>query len=497
MISRFSVAIPSPIADRLHQHLARADGQEDCCFLLWHSSTAATRTTGLIAEVVLPQPGERIVKGTVSFTSGYFLRAASLAAEQGSGLAFIHSHPAGGGWQDLNEIDAAAETSLAAQTLAITGRPLIGLTYAAGDAGYGARVWQRHGHRLYEPTEAENIRVVGAGFQVTWNDRLVPTPRSTASQVRSISAWGPRIHADMTRLRVGVIGLGSLGMPIAEALARTGFTRLSLFDFDQVEDVNLDRLPAATKRDVRLARTKLELAARLVRRSSTADRVDVRLFDLSVAEPAGMAAAADCDVVFSCVDRPWPRAVLNLLGYAHLIPVVDGGILIDARGGRLRGAEWRAHIAAPIRACLECLGQYEASLVAAERDGSLDDPQYIKSLPTDHPLRRGENVFAFSAAAAAAELLQFLTMLTRPSGVSDVGAQLFHLTTGTVDRREEGCAPSCIYASTLLAAGDDSGLTATGRHVRAEIARAKAKSARRRPVTRLGRLFDDLLWRLH
>ncbi|MFE6460562.1 ThiF family adenylyltransferase [Streptomyces cinereoruber] len=496
MIGRFSVVMTSEVAQHLTGHLRRADGQEDCCFVLWRPSTGAGRTTALLTEVVLPQDGERIVHGTVDFTSAYFLRAAALAAEHGCGLGFIHAHPKGRGWQRLNGIDHAAEASFAAQTQVITGRPLVGLTFAAADAGFGARIWQQQAPRRYAPTEAESVRVVGGRLTVTFNDRLLPVPAATNRQLRTVSAWGQTTQDDLARLHVGVVGCGSVGMLVVEALARTGIERLSLFDFDTVEEHNLDRLLHSTTRDVRLHRAKTHLAARTARRAATATNFRATPYELSVAEPAGFAAAADCDVIFSCVDRPWPRAVLNLLAYAHLVPVIDGGIAVDARGGRLRGAEWRAHIAVPSRACMECLGQYDPAHVQAERDGSLDDPAYITGLPADHPLRRKENVFVFSTSAAAAQLNQFVTMTTAPGGIADTGAHLYHLTTGTLERREDGCETGCPYDGMLRGFGDDSPVTVTGRHLAAEQARAARGLAVHRWPLRTRRAVEDLLLRL-
>ncbi|MFP8963236.1 ThiF family adenylyltransferase [Streptomyces nanhaiensis] len=456
----------------------------------------AGRTTALLTGLVLPEDGERIVHGTVDFTSGYFLRAAALAAEAGCGLGFIHAHPGGRGWQALNTVDHAAEAAFAAQTQVITGRPLVGLTFAGTDAGHGARIWQQHAPRHYLPTEAESVRGAGDRLAVTFNDRLLPVPTATTRQVRTVSAWGAPAQADLARLHIGIVGCGSVGMLIVEALARTGIQRLSLLDFDTVEDVNLDRLLHATARDVRLHRAKADLAAHAARRAATAAHFRATPHEASVVEPDGFAAAADCDVLFSCVDRPWPRAALNLLAHTHLIPVVDGGIAVDARGGRLRGAAWRAHVAAPGRACLECLGQYDPAHVQAERDGSLDDPAYITGLPADHPLRRQENVFVFSTGAAAAQLTQFLTMATAPGGIADTGAHLYHLTTGTLDRREEGCTPGCPYDGPLLALGDDTPVTVTGRHPAAEQARATRTRAAHRWPLRARRAVDDLLHRL-
>lgn len=493
---RLSAAMTTSMARLLASHLGRSDGQEDLCFVTWRPSTGRTRTTAIIGQPIWPADGERLVHGNVAFMSAYFLRSARIAAEAGAGLALVHSHPTARGWQRLSDDDQAAEAGHAAQALVLTSLPLLGLTYATGDGRYSARLWQRTAPRQYAPTWCENVRVIGDRVSVSWNDELRPPPNFRPLQARTVSAWGPTVQSDLARLHIGVVGAGSVGALVAESLARMGIERLTLLDFDTVEIVNLDRLLHASPRDARLARAKVHVLARALRRSATAERPEISPLELSIVEPEGMAAALDCDLLFSCVDRPWPRAVLNLAAYAHLVPVVDGGILIRSRRQQLRGAEWRAHVAAPGRACLECLGQYDPALVSVERAGLLDDPTYLADLSEDHPLRRNENVFPFSAATAAAETIQMLGAVIVPGGIGDVGAHLYHFTTGTLDRDTRGCRPDCPYSSSLLAAGDSQPYTVTGTHPAADSATSARRRTARRPAVRLARRLDDMMWRL-
>ncbi len=490
-MSEFSVALTTATHQTLLDHLLRADGQEDLAFVIWRPSHGRRRETAIVSEVVLPGEDERFVHGNVSFASEYFLRACARAAQVGGGVGLIHSHPGGKKWQGLSADDYAAESGHAGQALALTGLPIIGLTVAGRDRSYSARIWRRIAPRDWRPEWARNVRVVGDRMLVSLPGAVARTSRRY--QRRTIDAWGPDVQHVLGSLRVGVAGAGSVGSQVIEALARTGLGEIVVLDFDAVEDHNLDRIINASPSDARAGRSKAELAVTAARIHATAPGFAAEWSDSSAVEAAGIERLKDCDIIFSCVDRPAGRASLNALAYAHLIPVVDGGVIVDPGHNGMRGAEWRAHVAAPGRRCLECLGQYDPGLVQADRDGLLDDPSYLTHLPDDHPLRHGENVFAFSAAAAANQVLAALRMIVAPAGIADVGAQLFHFSSGTTELDERGCEPDCPYDS-MTATADGSGFPVPTRHLAAEAARAAQTSGTL--VTRAGRWLGAALAKL-
>jgi molybdopterin/thiamine biosynthesis adenylyltransferase len=456
-----SIAMSGDVNRAAIMHLLRADKQEDLCFALWRPSAGRSRSSALLEKLILPEQGDRCVHGNVSFEPAYFERALAEAAAAGAGLALMHSHPRGRGWQGLSHDDIAAEQGHAPAVFGATGLPFVGLTMA-GDQRWSGRFWSRTAPRTYPTAWCGTVRVLGPQLAVNFNDKLAPPPHSTEQQIRTVSAWGEESQADLTRLRAGVVGVGSVGGMIAESLVRTGFEDVILIDFDHVEKHNLDRLNYATAKDV--GRLKVEVLAEHLKARATAQDFHVDTVAAAVYEEDGYRAALDCDLLFACVDRPWGRYVLNLIAYSHLIPVVDGGIRVRAnRLRKLAAADWRAHTAMPGRPCLQCLGQYDPGHVQLEREGTLDDPKYIDGLPNDHPLKSRENVFAFSMSCAALQTLQMLAMVLSPLGQPDPGAQLYHFVGSFMEPPTFGtCHQECLFPS-LIALGDASGINARGK----------------------------------
>lgn len=486
-MTRTSVAMTTELDGRARDHLLREDGQEDVCLAVYAPSTGERRTTALLSGLVLPHPGERSVHGNASFTGQYVVRAASEAASQGLGIALLHSHPMGAGWQGMSSADRDTEKSYAHVAQTITGQPLVGMTLA-GDASWSARFWDSGGiHR-----DAENVRVAGPILGVTWNDRARPAPAATEAQVRTISAWGDAMQASLARLNVLVVGTGTVGLDLTVRLVQAGIQHVSVMDFDTVEKLNLDRLITVTRLDAALFRSKVHVALRAARTAATAAAPILTGYEYSICEPAGLSTALDYDVIFSCVDRPWARAVLNQLAYSDLIPVIDGGLAIEPfPHGGMRNATWRAHVVTPGRPCLQCNGQIDGAQVARDRAGLLDDATYIKTAGLKLPSR--ENVSLLAPSVTASMLAQFVSLTVAPGALGAPAPLRFSLSSHTLEHLRFEALSTCAYERAT--ARGDRRAELTGPHRAAEETRRQRNVSTALVRVRLGRSAQHLVER--
>lgn len=490
----YSTILTDEIHQQLVTHLIREDGQEDLCFATYIPSTGDERSTGILSSIILPEEGEREVHGDVGFMPEYFERVLKIARQRKEGIVFLHSHPTSG-WQDMSGPDIIAEKRISPAVMAASGLPLLGMTIGT-DGAWSGRFWikDESQKRKYDRAWCETVRVIGKKLTITYNDNLLPPCFDIGKQLRTISAWGAKKQENLSRLKIGIVGLGSVGSIVAEILARTGIANFTLIDFDTVEEKNLDRLTNIFKEDI--GRAKVLAVADGIRRSATAPNVKINCCEYSICEKEGFETALNCDVLFSCVDRPWPRQVLNFLAYAHLITVIDGGIYVrtNKKNNNVAGADWKAQTIGYERCCLECLGQYKTENVSLEMNGMLDDPDYIKSWAQSKIVNAHENVYAFSSHLASMEVLQMLSLILAPAGISDVGQQLYHFTIGTMDiEREKRCHVNCFFPS-IIGRGDFTDVTVYGKHKVAEDSRNTRNEVSNRKVHSAGNLQKENFW---
>ncbi len=448
-----SVAMTQSTHRILLAHLFSARSQEELAFAYWRPSRGRRRLTAVLCALQLPKEGERQIHGNASF-NGTYLRRVLRERPAGTGIAFLHSH-LGPGWQDMSRDDVVAERDrISGPACAQANLPLLGLTLGT-DGTWSARLWSRTGPNHYERTWAPCVRVVGTTIHHSWAPTSSDTSQRSQGEVFTESVWGPAVQDSIARACVGIIGLGSVGSIVCESLARMGARDVTLIDHDFMEPRNLDRTVGASRADAAPGALKVAVASRHFKLVATAPTPNITEIGSSLLSASALSAALDCDVLFSCVDRPLPRHILNTISYSHLIPVIDGGIMAKVdRNGLPLHVDWRIHTIGPESRCLVCLGALLRSDIALDRDGQLDNPDYIANLPEHDRARASRrNVFAFSLSVAAHMSLQFAKVVGAGDRIGGTGPQRYHAYPGRMDvERAALCEPDCEYSSLLARA---------------------------------------------
>ena len=386
------------LADHLLSGFRRGGWQEEACLALWRPGDGLNRYTGILAEVVLPDDGDRDLHGNVTVQGGYLNRVLDRALKAQAGVAVLHSHP-GPGWQALSSMDHDTERNIIAPFIRETGLPLLGLTIAS-DGVWSARFWQESGADRIAPVHCTDVRRVGPRHTgADWSPDAYPPYVRRPSLVRTVDSWGVEAQARLARTHVCVVGAGSVGSIVLESLARTGFEEITIIDPDLVEETNLDRLIYADRHC--LGVRKAEVAADHFCRVATARRPVARPVPLSIRTERAYRLTADADVIVCCVDNAEAREVLNHVAYANCLPLIDGGVLVESRE-RLLSAKWCVHLVGPDMRCMRCRGRYTSSDARDERSGIRRGGGYISGNVEDGP-EPGQNTIAFCNVVAAEE----------------------------------------------------------------------------------------------
>lgn len=450
----FSIAIPEQLNNQLCDHLIREDGEEDLIFALWNYSNGSKRDTALIYELIFPENGDRQRHGNVSFNPQYIKRVCREASQKKCGIVFIHSHPFPGR-QNMSDDDIIAEKEKLSETVEVlTDFPLVGMTVGS-DKTWSGRIWNYNEKKgEYQIQWAESVRCVGEQLKIDFNNDLIKSPKFSQQFKRTRAVWGQQNHEKLAKMRIGIVGLGSVGSMVAEALARMGMEKFVLIDFDKVETHNLDRLVGATKDDI--GSYKVDIAKRQINTVGTAENIKIRELNKSLYLKEAYISALDCDILFSCVDRPRARYILNHIAYAHLIPVIDGGIQVrfdgdEFSGYEFSGADWQLQTVSPNRPCLQCLEVYSTSDVSMEISGMLDDSSYLKGLPKEYYKRKNnENIFPFSSNLASLEIFQLISIATGAGDIDDFGVQRFRYNPGIISQYyDKKCSPNCDFVKSI------------------------------------------------
>jgi molybdopterin/thiamine biosynthesis adenylyltransferase len=256
-------------------------------------------------------------------------------------------------------------------------------------------------------------------------------------------ALGEGGQAILRDLCVGIVGLGGVGSLVSAQVGHHGVGTAVLMDGDVIEPSNLSRVVGSTTADAGRT-TKVAIAERYLATTGCPTRVIAQPRFLDGAEDLGL--LSQCDVIFACVDRHTPRALLNQIAYEAHIPVIDMGVgfRIDSRGA-VEGSGGRIVVVGPDRPCLLCWdhinpGRLREEAMTAEERADSAKQGYLTGADEPQP-----SVMAFNTMVAGSAMVEFLRLVTSFAGRDSPPNRLtFDFARGEVHRnslqRRSGCA---------------------------------------------------------
>jgi proteasome lid subunit RPN8/RPN11 len=410
---RYSITFPQSVFDRLTQHLFLDRKVERAAYLLCSISVgqAETRLLGRDVIFVAAKDIERATKHDIVIKQDSYRPVLKRADQTNSCFIFIHSHPEG--FPEHSEQDDKEEIDFfkTVYTRIHNDQLVHGSIVFSDPRRPIGRVWFANGRHA----PIDRVRVIGERF--SFFDRHQEALFDLATFDRQIRAFGEDLQGLLSRLKIGIVGLGGTGSAVCEQLTRLGVGHLMLCDPQLFEKSNTNRVYGSSIEDD--GNSKTSIAHRNIDHigiGTVVEVVDGSSTELRTAQPL-----KECDIIFGCTDDEWGRAVLTKLAISYFVPVFDMGVEVESENESIINVRGRVTTLLPNSPCLFCRGVITPDIIAAEVLHKIHPEEYerrrkegyVPGLPGNAPA-----VIMFTSATASTAISELLHRLTGYMGES-------------------------------------------------------------------------------
>jgi len=367
---------------------------------------------------------------------------ASLCESNGLGAVICHSHPGGLSYSPSDDYGEGRIADTLRQFIPINA-PIVSLLFTPDEVT--GRIWLK-GNSY--PVLLDEITIIGAVIHriETKKSKQTKTPNWDLYD-RQVRAFGTEGQGAISRVKVGIIGIGGTGSPVAEQLARLGVSDFVLVDPDKFSPSNLTRVYGtffgSTKKAKLGAEYKVNLIASYLKKINP--KVQIKAINKSVVLSKVAHELLDRDILFVCTDEHWGRSVVNQIAYQYLIPAINLGVRISSDNGEISHAIGVIDILYPDKACLWCKQFLRSERIRAEsmpprERRNLKRDGYVEDVDTPTP-----SVVSFTSSVSSQAVSLFIHIFTNFMGESgDIGRFSYDFLTGETRRGATQIDINCV-----------------------------------------------------
>ncbi len=293
--------------------------------------------------------------------SQYFRRILRSSGNHSYATGFVHAHPEGFGTEP-SELDEDMESYTSELLKGYNPRPFVSLIFSKSGNRMSAS------GRIYWKGECFAVTKFAIENQpVSLYDFEPPkylNDEALQKVARLSSAFSEEAAQLLAGATVGVVGQGGTGSPMDELLCRAGVGKIIGVDSDVFSESNRERVHGSQFDDAEKRMKKVLIAKRHLE-SINPGCIFVAI-DGKLPQEEVLNELLWCDIVVGCGDQHSARIALSELSFRYLVPVIDIGVNMEGREGKITGQVVQLNKLFPSDPCVFCREMVDTQVAGQE-----------------------------------------------------------------------------------------------------------------------------------